>query len=168
MENTPQHTSIPDELKEIAPGLNDLPLEDGFRVPHNYFKELPDRVWNRLQVEQTAPVSLWERLQDLIWPQKGRFYPALAFASVLLLIVAGVLYTKPQVTQDPLASVTQDEALEYVLDNLQDFSSEDLIATGMIAEWDASEVTPVSEDDLDQMMNEMILDESLMDDLMMN
>ena len=173
MENNKQHSDIAKELRQIAPGLSELKPEDGFTVPHNYFKELPDRVWAKIAEETPVSVTVWNRLQDILKPRYANrslfgFYPGLAFASVLVLITAGIWYVQLKPAQDPLALITQAEALEYVLDNLQDFSSEDLIAAGVLEGWDTAELSPMSGDDLDQMMNEIIEDENMIDALMMN
>jgi len=163
MKDKNKNIELQEELRQIAPGLSELKREDGFTVPYNYFKELPDKVITKVAAGEEKTSSMWLWLQSLITPKF-----ALAFASVMILIIAGIWFARIAPEPELLASVTPDEALEYVLDNLEDFSSEDLAAAGVSADWDAVDLTPLSGDELDEMMNEMIRDESLMQDLMVN
>lgn len=149
--------TLQDELRQIAPELSEMKHEDGFTTPHNYFKELPDRVFAQIAAEEQRPVLVWDWLRGL-W--KPRF--AIAFASVLVLVVAGVWYSRMQTSEDPLLTITKDEALEYVLNNLYDYNSEDFISADVFAEWDATEMMPVTKEDLNQMMQDAELIEELM------
>ena len=151
MKEKNEHREIRDELRQIAPGLSELKREDGFTTPHNYFKEFPDKVLVKIATEEQKPASVLTWLQSLMRP---RF--VVAFASVLVLIVAGVWYSRMQSTSDPIVSITQDEALEYVLDNLYDFTSDDLISSGVLTEWDATEISPASKEEYDQIIDEII------------
>ena len=156
------HKEIRDELHQIAPGLNEMKNEDGFTTPHNYFKELPDRVFAGIAEEETKPSPVWSWLQNLPAPRY-----VMAFGSVVVLIVAGIWFTRVQGVQDPLASITPDEALDYVMENLHEFSSEDLITAGVLTDWNVSETPPVPDEDLDRMI-ELIEDEGLIEELMIN
>jgi len=164
-----QGTDAHDELREIAPGLNQMRRDDGFTVPPNYFRELPDRVFVRIEAEQRqsqkAKSWLWDFLSG-----KGRvgLRPVLAFATVLILIAAGIWFGRPHASQDVLASVTQTEALDYVLDNLDDYSSDDILMAGALSGWDATELAPMSDDNLDNIMDDILDDETLLNDLMIN
>jgi hypothetical protein len=163
MNEKQRHTEIRDELSQIAPGLSNLKQEDGFSTPFNYFKELPDRVLARIAEEEQSTASVWSRMRGLLKPRY-----ALALASVLMLIVAGVWYGNLQKSQDLLSGISQEEAFEYILANLNEFSGDDFTATGVFAEWDATAVAPVSDEELEQMMQEILEEDAIIEDWMVN
>ena len=121
---------IDEELREIAPGLGDLKGKEYFSVPHNYFKQLPDRVFEQIRTEQAQP-GLLERLGYTLaaWfaPVKQPQY-ALAYAAVLVLIVAAVFLNQSPKTQDLFAEISSEEAFEYVLANIDDYDALDIYA----------------------------------------
>jgi hypothetical protein len=147
---------IRDELQEIAQGLSKVKPEDGFVTPHNYFRELPDQVMTKITAQEIQPESKWGFLYMIRRPAF-----AVAFGSIVLGVLAISLLLRPPVSRQPLAEITADEAVSYVLNNLQDFSSEDLISTGLFTEWNASEVVPMT----DQEMEEILQDEELIEEL---
>lgn len=140
-----------DELRDIAPDLSAMKNQDGFSVPHNYFKELPDRVLARIHEEEQkpSPVDAW-------WARLWQPRYALAFATVLILVVAGIWITKSDTPTDPLASITGDEALQYVMANLHEFSTEDVLSVSTGSEWEAEEFIRVSDENLDQLIDELL------------
>lgn len=156
MKEKNENWKIRDELRGIAPGLNEMKREDGCTTPHNYFKELPNRVFARIAEEKQRPIQAASWIRSLLKPRY-----AIALASVLILIVAGVWYSGVQKPANPLAEITEDEAIEYVLNNLHEFSNEDLISAGVLAKWDATEITPASDDVLDEILEDGELLEAL-------
>ncbi len=164
MKHKTTHTELREELKTIAPGLSDMSREDGFIVPHNYFRELPDRVIARLAEEERQSASAKNWLYA-IFP-RGYTRSVLAFATVLILIVGGTWYFNNQSATEILAGVSQGEALDYVLDNLAEYNSDELLAAGVFSAWDATEMNAINEDDLDQVIDEMMSDDNMIDELL--
>ena len=159
MKEKNRNRELQDELQQIAPQLHALKEEDGFTVPHNYFREIPDTVMARIANEGRRASPDWNWLQLLRKPQY-----AIALTCAAVLIIAVVWLVQAPRTQDPLAALSTDEALEYVLKNLQEFNSDELVSAGLLTEWDATEVHPVSEEEI----REILEDEELLDELMMN
>lgn len=156
-----KNTEVKDELRDIAPGLNEVKPGDGLTTPHNYFKELPDRVFARIAAEET-PTERFSWLKNILKP-KYRF----AYATVLILIVAGVWYSQSTSSADVVVEISKEDALQYVMNNLHEYSDEDLISAGVLGNWDATQVDPVSSDELDALMNELDIEENadLIDEL---
>ena len=119
------------ELEGLSPFLvSQKGREDGFRVPQDYFKSLPDEVMDRIR-EKPVPVAepkphwldtLASGLQSLFQPRY-----ALAFATVAVLVVAGIYLFKggngENCPPGQLACIP-DEAIEnYVYENIDEFDS---------------------------------------------
>jgi hypothetical protein len=150
------------ELRDDAPELSGLSRDDGFTTPHNYFRELPDRVFEKIVAEEAAPSPIVSWLRHLLRPRYS-----VAIASVLLLIVAGIWYGNMQEVNDPLASITQDEAFAYVMENLHEFTSEDLASAGLLSGWEEDALSPLSDEDVESMIDFLQEDEFL-DELILN
>lgn len=113
------------ELEELSPFLQKMKgREEGFRVPKNYFRALPDEV-----LKKSLPAkSTWlDELESFI---HGLFQPkySLAMAAVLVLVVAAVCIFQNNKTQTapPVAGAIlqeiPDEVLQaYVSTNISDF-----------------------------------------------
>lgn len=118
------------ELEELSPFLSKMKKEkEGFEVPANYFKQLPDLIMDRIQEEEapsysTAPTTNWldqiiERIQLLLQPQY-----AMALASVAILIVASIFFfgqNDDLANATTLAEVSDDEISSYVMNNVEEF-----------------------------------------------
>jgi hypothetical protein len=118
------------ELEELSPFLSKMKKEkEGFEVPTNYFKQLPDLIMDRIQEEEapsysTAPTTNWldqiiERIQLLLQPQY-----AMALASVAILIVASIFFfgqNDDLANATTLAEVSDDEISSYVMNNVEEF-----------------------------------------------
>ena len=143
---------IRDELKGIAPGIPES-HEDGFTVPHNYFNSLADKVFVRIEEEEhrIPGWQLW--LQSLLKP---RF--AMAFASVLVLVVAWIVLTKTPEPHQPLADLNDEEAILYVMNNLSEYSQDDLMLIGGELSWDDGTYIEFTEEQLDPVLDEVLED----------
>jgi hypothetical protein len=127
---------------ELRDELSDLPFlrkmkeqPDGLQVPKHYFRYLPDEVLRKAKQSEPTPVphAGWmERLEQFV---AGLRQPrlALAFASLLVLVVAAVVFFANNGQHSPtpaairLEDITDDELLAYVSDNIRDFDH-DLVA----------------------------------------
>ncbi len=127
---------------ELRNELNDSPFlkkmkeqpSRDFQVPKHYFKHLPDEVMRQVGQPAPAPVpsgpSWLEQLERFVM---GLFQPrfALALASVLVLVVAGVLFFRESgaealqsVATVRLADIPDEELLAYLDDNIRDFDGD--------------------------------------------
>lgn len=164
------------ELGELSPFLLEMKNKsEGFKVPDNYFANLSDEVWQRLQAEKQAarPVqatpaqpSLWMQLrqawQFLLQPQY-----ALALASVAIVIIAAIFLLRPSSNETPLAQISAEEAQQYLSNNIDEFDTALLAELASQSETEAT--TPAIEKEtpndsvMDQYLEEMIDDIDLED-----
>ncbi|MDX1477986.1 MAG: hypothetical protein R3301_09805 [Saprospiraceae bacterium] len=159
MEKKPQ--SVIDELRQIAPDLAEVPRDEPWQVPHNYFRELPDAVMHRIRDEAARP-GLVARFQQEVagWLASLR-QPrvALVYASVLALVVAAVFIQPFAGPGDGLlADIPTDEALEYVLNNLDDYAPSEIYALGDPGALNFADLQDLSDQELDEALD-VILDD---------
>ncbi len=132
--------------EELKDELNDLPFlkkmkeqsASGLQVPKHYFKHLPDEVLRKAKEPVPQPVrqpSWLERVEQIVasWLQP-RY--ALAYASVLALVVAGIWFLNKGVSEanQPMAAVSlqeisDEELFAYVSDNISDFDHDLVMET---------------------------------------
>lgn len=131
---------------ELRDELGDLPFlrkikeqpGEGFQVPKNYFQHLPDEVLRKAKQPAFAPAPqpTWvERLEQFA---AGLFQPrfALAFASVLALVVAGIYFfgknegeaLQPTASVQ-LAEISDEELFAYVSENIHEFDRDLVVST---------------------------------------
>jgi hypothetical protein len=89
------------ELEDNSP-LHPLHTGDGFAPPHNYFREFPDRMLAKIHTQQTKSSGSFSWISVFLQPRI-----AVAFASVLLLVVAVLIFRKPAVPAETFASISQ-------------------------------------------------------------
>ena len=118
-----------DELKKIAPHLfENSRSEDGFRLPDDYFDQLENRVFGRIEAAgllRQAPLKVLKK------PAKRFSLPQfwMVAAAALTLALAAIWFFQPSAPlYEPIASVelSEEEIEAYVLDNVQDFEAEQL------------------------------------------
>lgn len=130
---------------ELRDELDDLPFlkkmkeqPSGLQLPKNYFKHLPDEVLRKAKepVVAPAPQPSWlERVEQSLTSLLQPRY-ALAFASVLALMVAGIWFINKGIseTEQPLAAVqlqdiSDEELFSYVSDNIGEFDHDLVLET---------------------------------------
>ncbi len=159
---------IQKELREISPFLADLKkTEGGFKVPKDYFEQLPEQIMERVQpgrtvtTEPAAQPSWWDRtLNSLALLLQPRY--ATALAAIALLLVAVWIWQKPSPSTPELASNNNDSLMEFIEDNIDEYEADYLISvieTGDDNEEETT-VTPLLDviiDDLDDTELEELL-----------
>ncbi|MBX2875046.1 MAG: hypothetical protein KTR30_23180 [Saprospiraceae bacterium] len=159
-----EREDILNELKDIAPELAKFKEEQsgtGFEVPPRYFNDLKQVLMQEIEAEVghskgKGQANWWQGvvagLQSLLQPR-----PALAFATIALLIAAGLWFSQ---SQDSLQQVGTDMALNdedveaYVMANIEEFDTDILI--DMYAEtFQEESEDPVTEDNLEEILQEM-------------
>ena len=89
---------IREELKELSPFLLDMKDKgDGFKVPKNYFKTLPDEVLKKVQeapepMASDSKMSLWDECIYYIQWLFNKPQGVMTLASVAILMVAGIFF----------------------------------------------------------------------------
>lgn len=120
---------IKEELEALAPSFSKMKKEEAFRVPENYFNDLPNQILEELNLERKevsvgTKTSWWASMMENI---SMLFQPRLAVGfATLLLLVASVFYFKIQGSDEalPLAELTTMEAESYLLENIDEFEDE--------------------------------------------
>ena len=114
---------INDELKKLSPFLSDIKKEKVFKVPENYFKSLPDKVLEQVQVttkttESKTQTSWLDRLiENIAFLFQPKF--AVGFATALVLVVAAVYFF-----QKPTNFSESYQISQYVEENIDEFDVE--------------------------------------------
>ena len=158
-----------DELMGLSPFLSELkskaPKQE---VPRNFFEQLPDDVMQRIKLEDQHLAA--ERSVDqpswfswLLPKWQPRY--ALAFATVLILIVAGIFSIRPTGQQETLLADTElstEDWESYVSQNIDDFDSE-LLWQASESDKTSSEVPSGESDDVLDDLLEDINEEDLED-----
>ena len=120
-----------DELKKSAPWLyQQRQKEDGFKTPEGYFDTLEDRVFERIEaagLQRQSGIKRSKRTaKRFSLPQV-----LMAVAAACALVLAAIcFFSPPRTIQGSIASLElSDEDIEsYVLENVQDFETEQLAA----------------------------------------
>ena len=128
--------NLKDELRGLSPFLWEQKRQpEGYKVPGDYFRSLADEIIKRPELKparrQTQPEksTWWETWAAALHSLRQPRY-ALAFATVALLLVAGIYYCPPPVaTSSLMTKVTLDEVpgevLEgYISENIDEFEEE--------------------------------------------
>lgn len=154
-ENEMNEQQANDELKDIAPTLSKMKSGEGFSVPPAYFKELRGKVLNQIHNEQKQKASgSW--LHELIGQYfKPRF--ALVLATFTIVIVAGIVLMRDSEETILLASITSEDAYEYVYDNIRDYESIDLFTIADI-NYDGTLFDNISDEELNNALDALIND----------
>jgi len=125
--------NIKTELEHSAPRLAQLKAENtgtGFQVPPQYFRQLTTDILAEVQPSTTTQTESWySRLrQQLSTLLLGR--PALALASVIILILAGMWFLRSDTWDSaelPELALNNEELEAYILAHLEDFDTDLLI-----------------------------------------
>jgi hypothetical protein len=163
-----QKNELWDELESISPILAKMKGErEGFQVPKDYFKSLPDEVLGKLGQNASAPSPSW--LERLLRPLQSIWEPkyVLATASALaILVVAVCFFKKPPAKLEALpvaaiqaADIPDDALHAYLADNIEDIDEELIVEAkfdGKEPQTKTSIVPQPSPEELDEYLNEVI------------
>ena len=156
---------IRDELKNLSPFLwEQKGKPEGFDVPGDYFKSLPDDIFAKLNEHPQTMVEEKENwLDQLLQSLQYFFQPkyALAYATVALLLIAGFYFSNDTtadgnhpIAASELLTEMPDEILDtYISENIDDFD-ETILAEQLV-------------DNIERPLNDLEIenDEALMDEL---
>lgn len=155
---------IKKELEELSPNLAKLKKGNPFRVPANYFEQLPDQImeqakWTRVEksVEEVSAVSWLDRIKSaFVFLLK----PQVALAALgIVAITWTVIFTMNETEEGGM--VLADQSIDavtdaYVLDHIDEFEIEDLALLAFEEENPAAGM-----DDLMDIDEEEVIDEIL-------
>ena len=110
-----------EDLKKLAPLLFSLKKENPYKVPHDYFDELPTIIQNKIIDDVLVPTSIWSQLMKVI------FKPQFAWSSLSIatLILIGVLVFKSEYKPEQISS--QDIAEVIYHQEIDNMNETDLI-----------------------------------------
>lgn len=165
---------IREELKKLSPFLLDMKDKgEGFKVPKNYFKSLPDEVLKQIQ-ETPNPVVAKPKmnlLDECIFYIKWLMKPqrAMVLAAAVVLIIAGVFLFNDGAVSDENTLVSEETTIQleelsmeeleaYVHNNIEEFGEEIFVEAGeslekdpLIFDFDAEADDAIINDLLDEM-----------------
>jgi hypothetical protein len=117
------------EIEEIAPTLSKLDKVQTHKVPYNYFDDLSDDIWKKMQ---NSPAVI-EKHKNILQQLKEYFAAftynriALSGSFALIMIIAGVWLFKTQnnsVKKGLFVGVQTTELHQYVTENIEEFPEE--------------------------------------------
>ena len=161
---------IKEELQEIAPFLSEIEKKEVFKVPHNYFEQLPDEIMAQLKTKQNtqrkiAGLPWWNQFVEIILP----FFQArivMAMASIAL-IVASFFYLNQNDVENNISSM---QYLAYIEENMDDFEEEMIfeLSQNMEIGMDILLDIKIENQDLDTYLDDVIedLDDSTLEELL--
>ena len=132
-----------EELKDIAPILNQLPKKDSFQVPENYFDELPGLIQERVRVKAQTP---WKT--------------ALKYALPFVLLIVSIGFFTQNKT-DETVQISKQEAADYI-DNHMDIDFDEILLAEEISVQTVEQHTETSAVEdylLDEADEELLIEE---------
>ncbi|MBK8515150.1 MAG: hypothetical protein IPL55_02300 [Saprospiraceae bacterium] len=155
------HPEIYNELTELAPKLAEIPKKNLFDVPEKYFENVEEQILSQLYLVQfdkklSIPVSYLEDVEkDLIkWAgnenqTKINNMPVLNFKiykkwmySAAAILVFGLAFLmvfnnqNEKMANPNFSAIDQDEYLQYIQDNIDEFEISSLIDHEILEEGD--------------------------------
>ena len=124
-----------EELKDIAPILNQLPKKDSFQIPENYFDELPGLIQDRVRVKTQT-----------------RWNYAIKYALPLVFLIIAIGYFTQNKTDDTV-QISKQEAADYI-DNQMDIDFDETLLAEEISVQSVEQPTETSA------MEDYLLDEA--------
>ena len=169
---------IRDELKDLSPFLwKQKGKPEGFDVPKDYFKSLPDEVFAKLNEQPQAVVDEKENwLDQLVKSLQCFFQPkyALAYATAALLLVAGFYFlnnsndagTQPIAAAELLTDMPDEVLDSYISENIDEF--DETILAEQVADNIERPLNNLEIENEDELMDELMdgLDVEDLEDLL--
>jgi hypothetical protein len=155
------------ELREIAPDLAKHEKANGYSVPPAYFRTLPDRVMARIAEEekQKEGIGAWlERPLAVLTGVLRHPQYALGLATLAIVIVVAAVLFVPQKDAAFTLDISADEALVYVMDNIDAYEAGDLMALDPSLTFDEADLMDLEQAEVDEALELIIYD---MDDAML-
>jgi hypothetical protein len=173
-----EQEKIRKELEGPSPFLSQLKetgRPEGFDVPPTYFRELPDRVLERVKKGEPAAASQspwWPRLAEALSRLLQPRYAA-GLATVGALIISGLLIfdqtDSPPSSANMFSTLTPEEVNAYIQSNLEEFEEEMVIeAAEEYQELSLLPSTTLDEEDLEEYYEELLreMDEESIEELL--
>ncbi len=157
--------NIKKELEDIAPFLAGLKKENPFKVPANFFEQLPDQIMEQARltpVERLPPKTSW--LDRLIASFAFMLRPQVAFAAICLAALTWtvIFMMQPDQVDQGLANDSfLVDADNYIAANIDEFDTEWLAALAMNDESTDAENTAE-----EMMIDDLEMDENLIDEIL--
>jgi len=132
-----------EELKDIAPILNQLPKKDSFQIPENYFDELPGLIQDRVRVKTQT-----------------RWNYVLKYALPFVLLIVSIGYFTQNKT-DEIVQISKKEAADYI-DNQMDIDFDETLLAEEISVQTVEQHTETSAVEdylLDEADEELLIEE---------
>lgn len=131
--------NVQEELESLSPFLAKLRKEDpGFKVPEGFFQHLTGEIMEQVRLMPAPMVDsgkggakAWRPPFIAVWRMLRQPGYALALASVIVLVMAGLFWLRPQpgnyAGSVAWSDISTQEMTEYVEENIQEFELELLV-----------------------------------------
>ncbi len=146
------------DRESLPPFLEEIRKDNPFKTPHNYFRELPDEIMERVgEVQRSRTETGRSRDWWKSWIIGVRLQPAWAMA--IIIVIAGVFLVQiPQPGSVPVGgNLTSGEIAEYVQLHIDDFEESDFyqadaIEMDLLGETlESGAIDPILEDIMDDL-----------------
>lgn len=142
--------SILQKIQEEEPSVPAIP--NPMKAPDGYFEQLPGQILMavRQSERETAPEPAKQPTRTIAFNRVFRWKPLRYAAAACLVIAIGLgwyrynLESTPQNYMRQLANISQEELQSYILYNIDDFETEDLLTAIDLPEEGGSSLDPVS------------------------
>lgn len=146
------------DRESLPPFLEEIRKDNPFKTPHNYFRELPDEIMERVgELQRSGTKTTRSKDWWKSWIIGVRLQPAWAMA--IIIVIAGVFLV--QIMRPDSIPVGEDltsgEIAEYVqlhIDDFEesDFYQEDAIEMDILGEtFESGAIDPILEDIMDDL-----------------
>jgi len=147
---------IQKELQALAPALSKMKKDNPFKVPIDYFIELPQEI-RKQTIEQKNPISFLDLMLQLLKQHKY----AVSLSMISILVLLGLFMFKQQDSsfkQLSLDKISQQEINQFIAYNIDEFDEDMILQTALVDE-ETDIYDLQSHDELDEYIEEYLINE---------
>lgn len=133
-----EEDDIKKELEELSPSLSQIPKDrtKGYGIPKDYFSNFEDKLMSAIEADSINELEKESKVVPIKHQQSGIISlfknakvlaAAASIAGLFLLFNSDIFKQDKQDAQQLLAALSHDETNTYILDNIDQFETEDLI-----------------------------------------
>jgi len=150
-----KNKNIQKELQELAPTLSKMKKDNPFKVPVDYFIELPQDI-RKHTVEKKDSSGFLDQILQLL--KQHRY--AVSFSMISILVLFGFLVFQQgnnSVDQLSLDNFSQQEINEFVANNIDEFDEDMILQIALVDQDNTYDLQ--SHDELDEYIDEYLINE---------
>lgn len=116
--------NISDDLKKIAPKLSEIRKITPFKVPDQYFEQLPYIIQAKCIESKSSKYDIWTWIRESLLEYKYAASVSLAMVVLGLGLIFYKYFFQQQIATQTLTSLTPTEVNNFVSDNINLFDEE--------------------------------------------